>query len=137
MATELQMVSYIRKRLNHLLDEGKKLHSGDGGVVRRTEYGCLQIGFVRKEEWDCEKFDELLNTIAYSDENALNAVKSGTRFTITIHMIHDKVHKDGLTRKFVVGLDWEPTCICPFEVLKKTLRGERMVCDEYDSDDGC
>jgi hypothetical protein len=135
------MIGYINQRLNHLLNEGKRLHSSDGGVVRHTEYGCLQIGFVRKEEWDCEKFDEILNVIADSYENGLNAVKSGTRFTITIRMIHDKVHKDGLTRKFVVGLDWEPTGICPFEVFKKnlvktTLEGERKVCDDDDSDDG-
>jgi hypothetical protein len=133
----LEMGCYIRERLNHVLNTGKRLYR------KGKPCGGFETGFVRKEEWDCEKFDEIINLLATRDEDYLNKHKSGSQFTIKVRMIHDKVHKkDGLSRKYVVVFDWEPISSCPFDAMfndamYSTYGGDRTpVQNEYDSDDG-
>jgi len=137
MTTQLQMMDYIRGRMNYVLKEAERRY---GDLFIRPE-GRFQIGFSRKEEWSCEKFDEILGIVAVGDENALNIIKSGTQFTITVRMIQDKVHKDGEPRKFVVEFSWEPTGVNPFKYMRENDRnyrygGERNICNDDDSDDG-
>ena len=131
-AIELRMMGYIRERLNYVLKFGNTLY------CQGKESNDFETGFVRKEEWDCEKFGEHLNMIAKDDEQKLNAVKSGTHFTISMRMIHDKVHKDGLSRKFIVKFSWEPVFNNPFDDMygsNDRYKGKRTVCDDEDSDD--
>lgn len=77
--------------------------------------GSVQMTFRRKDEWDSEKFDEVLNGILKEIEDDLNTNEGLTTFDSEVVMIHDVVGADGLCNAWNVYMSWETELTNPFD----------------------
>ena len=125
----LEMVAYIRKRMNHVLKIAHKMY------CTGQQNNGFSIAFVRKEEWECEEFDGMINVIIRDDEKKLTSTNSGTDWAIKSTMLHDTTHKDGLPKKSMVEIMWWTSYESPFNELEDNISDDAPVCNEVDSDD--
>ena len=80
--------------------------------------GSVKMDFRRKDEWDSEKFAEVLNGILKEIEEDLNTNEGLTTFDSEVVMINDVVGADGLCNAWNVYMSWETELTNPFDDAK-------------------
>jgi hypothetical protein len=80
--------------------------------------GSVQMTFRRNDDWDSEKFDEVLNGILKEIEEDLNTNEGLTTFDSEVVMIDDVVGADGLCNAWIVYMSWETELTNPFDDAK-------------------
>jgi hypothetical protein len=80
--------------------------------------GSVKMDFRRKDEWDSEKFAEVLNGILKEIEEDLNTNEGLTTFDSEVLEIHDAVGADGLCNAWNVYMSWETELTNPFDDAK-------------------